>query len=186
MQWYLVNDPAAEGVPPAAFAGIINRAEQARLAAAPPAAGAQNGSCQRPGSIDAATGPDARAVRSTAQTHHCDARHSGSNGMLPAASAVPMMQSIASGPLSEAQPEHEQRDAGQRRHAAQLCVNPAPQQQPADPGQRDSDPWALYRFPEAELAARGIVLDIASPQSPVVNCFTKSYGSYSKVVPRGI
>lgn len=91
--------------------------------------------------------------------------------------------STASGAVSKVQPSPPQHDSEQWQHPAHPGIAPAPQQQSADPGQRDSDPWAPYRFPDAELAARGIVLDIASPQSSVVNCFTKSYGSYSKVAP---
>lgn len=183
MQRYLVDDPAAEGVPPAAFAGIINRAEQARLAATHRTAGAQDAGCQRPGSINAATEPDAAAAFSTAQSDGCTARHDGGNGLPPAAPAVLVTHSPASGAVPQAPPAPAQHDAEQRQHPAHPGGASAPQQQSAAPGQRDSDPWAPYRFPDAELAARGIVLDIASPQSPVVNCFTKSYGSYSKVAP---
>lgn len=45
---------------------------------------------------------------------------------------------------------------------------------------KEHNPWAPYWVPDAELAARGAVLSIVGPGSPTTECFTKTYGSYSK------
>jgi hypothetical protein len=179
VQHYLVEDPTAEGVPPAAFAGVINRAEQARQAASIPTAGVQNGRCHSPGSIGAA-GFDAGACCDAAQSSGCKTGHDSGNGVPSAGSAA---MSAAVHAALHMQTHSEQHNAELKHGSDEPTFSIPPQQQLPEPEQRDMDPWAPYRFPDAELAARGIVLDIVSPQSTVVNCFTKSYGSYSKVTP---
>lgn len=173
---FLVTDPAAEGVPPAAFVGMINRAEARRKArrkaategsnerqppAAAPAADAQNGG----------SGPEARG------------------GSCSAASAANGGTATAQQPCQAGQPNSHFSNPPAAASNAATRQQPSPEAAPpatlpsAAPqlDQQSSDAWAPYRVPDAELAARGIVLDIASPQSAVVNCFAKSYGHYSKV-----
>lgn len=45
----------------------------------------------------------------------------------------------------------------------------------------EEDIWAAYRVPDVEVAARGATLSVVGPDSPLAECFTKSYGRYTKV-----
>lgn len=154
---FLVADPAAEGVPAAAFYGIVNAAE-----------------ARRNGGLAAAT------ISSTA----------GAVSTQPAAPApVPVdayaVQAAAAAAAASASSSFDPAD-GTARGTPPPSVPPPP----SPPAAATSlaavrsthldDPWTLYRFPDAELVARGIVLDVASPVSTIVNCFTKTYGRYSK------
>ena len=51
----------------------------------------------------------------------------------------------------------------------------------AGPVARGEDIWAAYRVPDVEVAARGATLSVVGPNSPLAECFTKSYGRYTKV-----
>lgn len=184
-----------------AFAGVINRAEARRNGARLADGTAAKRHHGDQGRGTAANG--AVTINGTAAAPVADAG-GGSAPIIPAVEdgACCQQPSPAAGaaPASTADLLHPSDQYEQRapepaqpldRHQEALCQRQSPaglqhQQQQHEPQEQaqaqpgDSDAWARYRFPDAELAARGIVLDIASPQSAVVNCFTKSYGTYSK------
>lgn len=204
VQEFLVAHPAAEGIPPAAFAGVINRAE-ARRNGARSANGtaarrhhsdqggsmSANGAMTEGGAAAAAAATASAATRGGNDPTISSVEH-GAGCQQPAAAAAAARaadavqsqlpnqdEQPASGP---AQPLDGRQEAHyQRQPLAGVLHQQQHQPQEQEQAQQgDCDTWARYRFPDAELAARGIVLDVASPQSAVVNCFTKSYGTYSK------
>jgi len=154
---FLVADPAAEGVPAAAFCGIVNAAEARRnggLAAATISSTAGAVSTQpaapAPAPVDAYAVQAAVAAAAAPASSSFDPADGTAIGTPPPGVPPPPSPPAAAASLAAVRSAHL------------------------------DDPWTLYRFPDAELVARGIVLDVASPVSTVVNCFTKTYGRYSK------
>lgn len=203
---YLTCDPAAEGVPPATAPRIVNSKQGTRSAPSMGPAGSGPVPEAPPGrhpSMRTSCARSLPAEENSSRQHVAGLSvHTTSSPNTSPTSAHHVLEQVLPTDSPTDSPTYSMADSlaahvsNGDSEGISICVPDQSLALPSgttattaaatvpvglsDTSGRVTDPWGPYWVSDSELAARGSVLSIVGSDCPALECFTRTYGSYSK------